>query len=114
GPSLGNAEYEFGQRTVLLALRDMAKNLAAIPGCKSLIFLTSGFPLDVIEMQSEVTAAIDACNKANVAVYPIDVRGLTGGIAMSTPSLLRSPDLEQRSSARMVPASFHYPEEDSS
>ena len=30
------------------------------------------------QLQSELTAAIDACNKANVAVYPIDVRGLAG------------------------------------
>ena len=74
-PSLGNGEADFGARTVLLALRQLAKNLASVPGRKTLVMLTSGFPLTT-ELQSELTATIDACNKANVAVYPIDVRGL--------------------------------------
>jgi VWFA-related protein len=80
-PSLSNAEADFGARTVLLALRSMAKNLANVPGRKSLVFLTAGFPLTP-EIQSELTAVMDSCNKSNVAVYPIDVRGLT----MSLPS----------------------------
>jgi len=44
-----------------------------------LILLTTGFPLSS-ENLSELTATIDACNKANVAVYPLDVRGLTTGM----------------------------------
>ena len=74
-PSLGNAETDFGARTVLLALRQLAKNLQSVPGRKTLVMLTSGFPLTT-ELQSELAATIDACNKSNVAVYPIDVRGL--------------------------------------
>ncbi len=77
-PSLSSAEADFGARSVLLALRSMAKNLSNIPGRKSLVFLTSGFPL-TSEIQSELTAVVDSCNKSNVAVYPIDVRGLTTG-----------------------------------
>ncbi len=74
-PTLGNAEAEFGVHSVMLALRSLAKNLAAVPGRKTLVMLTAGFPLTP-ESTSELTAVIDACNKANVAVYPIDVRGL--------------------------------------
>src|SRR5882762_11954878 len=37
-PTLGNAEADFGARSVLLALRSMAKNLANVPGRKSLVF----------------------------------------------------------------------------
>jgi VWFA-related protein len=74
-PSLGNAEGDFGAYTLLLSLRQLAKNLAAIPGRKSLILFTAGFELSP-ERYSELTATIDACNKANVAVYPMDVRGL--------------------------------------
>src|SRR5215469_4273094 len=77
-PNLYNAQADFAQRSVLLALRTMAKNLANVPGRKSLVFLTSGFPTSP-EIQSELTATVDSCNKANVAVYPIDVRGLIGG-----------------------------------
>ena len=87
-PQLVNAEADFGVRTLLLALRNMAKGLAAVPGRKSMILFSSGFPMDpadpnTIERESELTAAIDACNKANVAVYPIDVRGLITPIGLS-------------------------------
>ena len=77
-PHLGGAATDYGARSVVLALRSLAKNLAGVPGRKTLILFTAGFPLNS-EIRSEVTAAIDACNKANVAIYPIDVRGLTGG-----------------------------------
>ena len=43
-PRLGGAA-DFNSRSMLLALRGMAKNLADVPGRKSLILLTSGFPL---------------------------------------------------------------------
>jgi VWFA-related protein len=81
-PNLGNVESNFGARTVLLALRELAKDLETVPGRKTLVMLSSGFPLNP-ELQSELTATIDACNKSNVAVYPIDVRGLVapGGSA---------------------------------
>jgi VWFA-related protein len=75
----------FGARDVILALRDMAKNLSSVPGRKSLILLTGGFPLKDPDLISEVTATIETCNRANVAIYPIDVRGLVapgGGGAM--------------------------------
>jgi len=74
-PTLSNAEAFFGVRTVLLALRNLAKGLASIPGRKTLVFVTAGFPFTP-ERESELTATIDTCNKANVAIYPIDVRGL--------------------------------------
>jgi len=74
-PSLGNAEGDFGAYTLLLSLRQLAKGLTPIPGRKSLILFTAGFELNS-ERYSELTATIDACNKANVAVYPLDVRGL--------------------------------------
>jgi hypothetical protein len=73
--SLGNAEGDFGAYTLLLSIRQLARNLAPIPGRKSLILFTAGFELSA-ERYSELTATIDACNKANVAIYPMDVRGL--------------------------------------
>jgi VWFA-related protein len=74
-PQLTSAAADFGARDVLLALRSLAKSLASVPGRKTLVFLSSGFVLNP-ELRSELTAAIDVCNKANVAIYPIDVRGL--------------------------------------
>ena len=80
GPNLGQAEMDFGVRDSILALRSLAKSLGSVPGRKTLVLFTSGFPVDP-EYFSEVTAAIDACNKANVAIYPIDVRGLVAGLS---------------------------------
>jgi VWFA-related protein len=84
GLRLGGAADAYGARTMLLSLRTMAQNLAGVPGRKSLILFTSGFPLsndaDGSEARSEANAAVDACNKANVAIYPIDVRGLGAGL----------------------------------
>ena len=97
-PTLGNAESDFGVRSVLLALRSMAKNLAPVSGRKSLIMFTSGFVLND-ENRPELTATIDACNKSNVAIYPIDVRGLVASVSMgpvtgiTSPSGLPSPRL---------------------
>ncbi len=73
--SLGNAEADFGARSMLLAVRSLAKNLRTIPGRKMVVLFSGGFPLTT-ENQSELTATIDACNKSNVAVYALDARGL--------------------------------------
>ncbi len=73
--SLGNAAADFGARSMLLAVRSLAKNLRAIPGRKMVVLFSGGFPLTQ-ENQSELTATIDACNKSNVAVYALDARGL--------------------------------------
>src|ERR1017187_10210856 len=78
-PRLGGGAGAYGARSMLLALRSMAQNLSEVPGRKSLILFTSGFLLGN-EARSEANAAIDSCNKANVAIYPIDVRGLSVGL----------------------------------
>jgi len=73
--SLSHAAAEFGARSVIMGLRNLAKSLATVPGRKSLILLTGGFRMSNEDM-SELTALINVCNKSNVAVYPIDARGL--------------------------------------
>ena len=95
-PTLSNAEAEFGVRSMLLSIRSLAKNLRGVPGRKMLILFTAGFPLDT-ENMSELTATIDACNKANVAIYPLDVRGLAaptpgGSARLSAPGNADRPN----------------------
>src|ERR1700682_193215 len=82
--SLSSAEADFGARSMLLAVRSLAKNLRSVPGRKMLVLFSGGFALTP-ENESELTATIDACNKANVAIYALDVRGLVapGGSARS-------------------------------
>jgi VWFA-related protein len=77
--SLSNAEADYGARSVLLAVRSLAKNLRTVPGRKMLVLFSGGFALNP-ENQSELTATIDACNKSNVAIYALDARGLVGGL----------------------------------
>src|SRR5579859_7296390 len=83
--SFSNMETDYGARSMLLSVRTLAKNLRSIPGRKILVLFSSGFPLTA-ERESELTATIDACNKSNVAVYPLDTRGLMapGGDASSS------------------------------
>jgi VWFA-related protein len=104
-PYLGNAEADFGVHSVLLALRDLAKGMSTVPGRKTLVMLTSGFVLNS-EFQSELTAVIDTCNKSNVAVYPIDVRGLVTPELSAPHGRLERPSIRS-ASASFVPASFH-------
>src|SRR5271169_5795742 len=72
---MSNAEADFGARSMLLSVRSLAKNLRGVPGRKMVVLFSSGFPL-TSQSESELTATIDACNKANVAIYSLDVRGL--------------------------------------
>ena len=104
-PSMGGLESDFGVRSVFLALRNLAKGLSGVSGRKSLVMLSAGFPMN-FEVQSELTAVIDACNKANVAVYPIDVRGLVAPIPTVSNSF-HHPRIGT-SSARLRPASFNF------
>jgi len=116
-PQLGSAQANFGARTLLLSLRNIAKGLASVPGRKSLVLFTTGFPItpsdpDALQRQSELTAAISACNKANVAVYPIDVRGLSTGISAGgggSANLQAAPDFGE---ARLVSATLDYSVDD--
>ena len=81
--SLGSpffASYDaYSNRNTLMALRSVARSMSALPGRKSLVWLTSGLPMTP-DNQAEMTALINDCNRANVAVYPLDVRGLSGAI----------------------------------
>jgi VWFA-related protein len=80
GPG-GVAMAEFAIRATLENLRTLGKGLGSVPGRKILVLFTAGFKLspDRPEILSEATAVINECNKSNVAIYPVDVRGLTTG-----------------------------------
>ena len=103
GGPLGRAASDFGARDVLLALRTLAKGLGSVPGRKTLIFLSPGFPLNSDLLRSELTALLDTCNKANVAIYPIDVKGLS--MSAIRPSW-NSP--AGWSAPMLVPAAYFY------
>jgi VWFA-related protein len=101
------------------ALEAVAKHLAGLPGRKNLVWVSGSFPMSIGYFQKrlpgarpvkgafdkEVEAAARALSSANVAIYPVDARGLTtlGGVfnaatapRMGAAGMLRSgrpPDL---------------------
>jgi len=67
----------FAARDLILALRSLAGNLNGIPGRKGLVLFTGGFGISTT-LLPELNAALGACNRSNVAVYPVDLHGLEG------------------------------------
>src|SRR5262249_57732087 len=106
--SFSNTEADLGARTMLLALRSLAKNLRAIPGRKMVVLISAGFPLSP-ERESELTATIDACTKSNVAIYPVDARGLMSGMPKMSRNFA-TPNLWHSSTPRLVLASYPEPQ----
>jgi VWFA-related protein len=63
--------------TTLEALNQLARSMAIFPGRKNLIWISGGIPFDPTSTtpQMQKTAALLAATQ--IAVYPIDVRGIT-------------------------------------
>jgi VWFA-related protein len=60
----------------LAAIEDAVHQLSALPEKKALVYFSSGVSKTGVENQAQLEASINAAVKANVAVYPIDARGL--------------------------------------
>lgn len=78
-------------KSTLFALEFIANHLAQLPGRKNLIWISGGFPLDIgfdnmaawrnpSRLQETFSREVDQCvralNNANLAIYPVDARGL--------------------------------------
>ncbi|HEY4363576.1 MAG TPA: VWA domain-containing protein [Bryobacteraceae bacterium] len=74
----------------LYAIESASKILAALPEKKQLIYFSAGVSGTGIDNQAQMEASINAAVKANVTIFPIDVRGLMadppGGAASSASS----------------------------
>ena len=75
------------------ALESIAEHLSGMPGRKKLVWISGSFPaltfnqrhrmgasqIEILDFSPQLYHAIRALNGANVAVYPIDPRGVTTG-----------------------------------
>ena len=79
------------------ALEDIAQHLRGLPGRKKLVWVSGGFPIGALEVNSrhddefgmETARAVRALNNANVAVYAIDPRGV---VAYGTNPAILTPN----------------------
>ncbi len=60
----------------LAAIEDAVHKLAQLPEKKVLVYVTGGISKTGIDNQAQLEASINAAVKSNVAIYPIDARGL--------------------------------------
>ena len=99
------------------AFSQLARYLSAIPGRKSLIWLSGSFPLGIfpgVDLRNsdaasssyteQVKQAVNLLAESHIAVYPVDVRGLTA-YSMLTPSFSNAPDSTQPSATPQSPFS---------
>jgi VWFA-related protein len=74
----------------LAAVEETVKKLATLPEKKALVYITGGISKTGIDNQAQLEATINAATKSNVAIYPLDARGLIaappGGAAISASS----------------------------
>jgi len=71
----------------LAAIQSLSKMLNDIPGRKLVLHFSSGVQKTGVDNDTELRAAVDAANRANVSLYTVDARGLValppGGDASS-------------------------------
>jgi VWFA-related protein len=92
------------KQTTLEAIEAIANNLSRLPGRKNLVWVSGSFPLtfglndekisrEFENFSNDVQRTTRAVTSANVAIYPVDARGLIGGFDMY-------PDLSPAAPAR--------------
>jgi hypothetical protein len=75
---LDDAEFGiFNNDRRLRAMRVLCEALAPIEQKKAILYFSSGLSRSGSDNQVELRAVINAANKANTSIYPVDSRGLS-------------------------------------
>ncbi len=110
--------YSYDRRVAITfaAMEAIANHMAALPGRKNLIWVSGAFPLTLafskggfagggertVTYLGQLKGATAAIDRANVAVYPVDARGLMTSTALQAAT-------PQRPSQQVVASSRHIP-----
>lgn len=89
---LANAANEDRGAETMAALRQIAGHVANIPGRKNLVWLTANLPFPAVDMAHVLSPA-------NIAVYPVDARGLLPQSAMVLADISGTADADDVSGA---------------
>jgi VWFA-related protein len=88
-------------------LATIADRMAGIEGRKSVVWISSGFPISMAttagrqtSLAPDINSGLLALNDANVAVYPVDARRLIG--AFATPASARQQEFTTLSTVRNI------------
>jgi hypothetical protein len=88
---ISSFQLQLRAKYTLDAFNDIARYLAGIPGRKNLIWFSGSFPIDIlpdtsgtlsdpfaamVDSEDEFRSTVDLLARSQVAVYPIDARGL--------------------------------------
>ena len=86
-----SSQLQFRAKDTLAAMSQLARYLAVIPGRKNLLWFSGSFPIDILpdmtgtlrdpfgvmaSSEDEFRATVNLLARSQVAVYPIDARGL--------------------------------------
>ena len=71
----GNRSGNDPAKALPIALGNLAKGLAKVPGRKTVVLFSEGLSVN----HDLIKPAIEECNRSNVAIYPVDIRALSGG-----------------------------------
>jgi len=95
------------------AMNDLARYLSGLPGRKNLIWFSGSFPLNVLpdgnlpnpfgamaQFADDVKSTADLLTRSQVAVYPVDARGLFTNPAFSASASGRNPNAVAKSNAK--------------
>ncbi len=76
--SADQSEFDiFNVDKKLTTIETAAKLLASFPEKKALMYFSSGITQSGMDNQAELMKLINSAKKANVAIYPVDARGMT-------------------------------------
>ena len=88
-------------RSMLTSMRSVAASVASVRDRKALVLFSGGFT-GGSDVSTDVITTIDACNKANIAVYGVLGRGLIG--RLDPPPSTPLPTLALGFQGRLAPA----------